>query len=81
MSLKQAFSYYGSLERTSSFRPFYQDIIKEVKLYMLKEFKEMEDRLKRHITECKREIIKKLNDIEPESKKQLKEKVNGSKNK
>lgn len=81
MSLKEVFSYYGSLENASPFRPFYQDIIKEVKLYMLKEFKEMEDRLKRHITECKREIIRKLNAVEPESKKQPKEKVNGSKNK
>lgn len=81
MSLKEVFSYYGSLENKSSSRPFYEDLIKEVKLYMLKEFKEMEDRLKRHITECKREIIRKINGVEPESKKQIKEKVNGSKNK
>ena len=34
---------------------------------MFQELKEMEDRIKRHITECKREIVKELIAINPNS--------------
>lgn len=53
-------SYYGRLEGTPPVRDFSKDLMNERKRNMQKELKEMEDRIKRHITECKREVIKEL---------------------
>jgi hypothetical protein len=80
--MREMFSYYGRLSDKKSLRPFYHDLINEGKRYMMSELKEMEDRLKRHITECKREIIKKLCPKEfKKSPTKPKEKSNGSQSK
>ena len=77
-------SYYGRLNGPKPIRSFSQDMVKEKERFMLDTLHEMEERLKRHVTECKREmtkefekILKKLNikaEVEPK-----KEKENGSK--
>lgn len=78
MSLKEAFcSYYGWIyPDRKPVRTLAQDLIKQRNDEMLDELKSMEERIKRHITECKREVIKELNKSHMEINK---EKVNGSK--
>lgn len=51
-------SYYGRLIGLKPIRSLADDLFLEYKKNMLEELKEMESRLKRHITECKREIVK-----------------------
>ncbi len=71
-------SYYGSLKPQKPYKSFSDSILKEYKTTMLEYMKAMEDRLKRHITEAKREVIKKvLIGIKPTD--ELKEIVHGSK--
>lgn len=74
-------SYYGVLDDIKPIRSLSQDCVIEVNMQMFEELKEMESRIKRHITECKREIVKELEEstikIKPKTKK---ENSNGSKN-
>jgi hypothetical protein len=53
-------NYYGSLSDLKPVRTLADDLIKEYELAMLENLKSMEERIKRHITECKREVIKEL---------------------
>jgi DNA-binding ferritin-like protein (Dps family) len=56
-----AFCYYGRIHSNSiPSRLLVDDLIMERNQNMMQEMKEMEDRLKRHITECKREVIKEI---------------------
>lgn len=54
------FSYYGRIDRTLPIRSFVDDVNVEALGMMKAEMKEMEDRLKRHITEAKREVVKEI---------------------
>lgn len=63
MGLKEAFSYYGRLSGSSPVRDFVNDLIKDRKSMMQIELREMEERIRRHITEAKREIIDEINSI------------------
>lgn len=73
MGLKEVFSYYGRLDVKPN-RPLVDDLLIERKKVMLQELKETEDRIKRHITECKREVIKEIKNIftDPKPKSQIK---------
>lgn len=71
MSLLNAFSYYGRLENTN-IKSLADDILIERNKIMREELKETEDRIKRHITDCKREVIKEIQNIFSD-KKPLKE--------
>jgi hypothetical protein len=53
-------------------RSFADDMLLEVNKKMTEELKQMEERIKRHITECKREIIKTIEDIFEIPKKETK---------
>lgn len=57
-------SYYGTLENNSPIRALSHDLAKENKLNMIQAIKESEERIKRHITECKREVIKELQSMQ-----------------
>lgn len=63
-------SYYGRLLGLKPIRSLADDLLLEYKQNMLAELKEMESRLKRHITECKREVIKMLSKEETKSTKE-----------
>lgn len=63
MGLKEAFSYYGRLSGSYPVRDFVNDLIKDRKSMMQIELREMEERIRRHITEAKREIIDEINSI------------------
>jgi len=59
-------SYYGIYDEEDDVKPvrsFSQDAVKESQNLYRSELKEMEDRLKRHVTECKLEIIKNIMSI------------------
>lgn len=60
MSIAEAFSYYGSLVGVKPIRSLAEDILRDQENSMMEKMREMEDRIKRHVTECKREIIKEL---------------------
>lgn len=62
MSLLNVFSYYGRIEK-EGIRSLADDILIERQRLMFEELKETEDRIKRHITECKREVIKEIQNI------------------
>jgi hypothetical protein len=62
MSLLNAFSYYGRIDEISM-RSLADDLLIERDKIMIEELKETEDRIKRHITECKREVIKEIQNI------------------
>jgi hypothetical protein len=82
MTLKNEISYYGHLSKMAPVRNFSDDLLIEGKKRMLQELKEMEERIKRHITECKREVIRKLSSGNTKNlTKEVKELKNGSKNK
>lgn len=76
MGLKEVMSYYGVLDGKKPRRTLVEDIVAERELMMTQQLKEMEDRLKRHMTECKREIIKEIqgifSDFKPQPKKEVK---------
>lgn len=57
-------SYYGSLESNAPIRSLAEDLARENKLNMMEAIKESEERIKRHITECKREVIKELQSMQ-----------------
>lgn len=57
---KMIHSYYGRIDDEIPIRPLADDILKESECNMMQLMKDMEDRLKRHITECKRDVIKEL---------------------
>lgn len=61
-------SYYGRMDATIFVRSLADDLIKENEGRMIHEMKEMEDRIKRHITECKREVIKEIENIFSDAK-------------
>lgn len=63
MSLNSHNSYYGRMQGSIHRRSLTDDLLVEHEGRMLHELKEMEDRLKRHITECKREVIKEIENI------------------
>jgi hypothetical protein len=65
MSLNEIFYYYGRVNGIVPQRTFSDDLLTERKRLMFQELKEMEDRIKRHITECKREIVKELISMNP----------------
>lgn len=75
MGLKEAFSYCGRLNGQKPIRSLAEDLVVERKKVMMQELKDMEDRLKRHVTECKREIIKEIqgifSDVKPQPKKEV----------
>jgi hypothetical protein len=54
------YSYYGDMSQKKPTRSLSEDILKEYELNMIEELKSMEERVKRHITECKREVIREL---------------------
>lgn len=62
MSLLNVFSYYGRIDQICM-RSLADDLLIERKKLMFEELKETEDRIKRHITECKREVIKEIQNI------------------
>jgi hypothetical protein len=55
--------YYGVYDDKPPIRSLADDLLIEKERIMLEEMKHMEERLKRHITECKREVIKELQSI------------------
>ncbi len=59
--------YYGRLEKISPMRSLSEDLLEERNQLMFEEMKQMEERIKRHITECKREVIREF--LEIKSKK------------
>ncbi len=69
-------SYYGRYEPSSPVRTLADDILTEAENHMLTEMKEMEARIKRHVTECKHEVIKEMMSIfcipKPKIKKEAK---------
>lgn len=82
MGLKDAFpqySYYGRLDGPKPIRSLAEDIVKERKQQMMEELKLMEERIKRHITECKREIIREMLGIKSKKEESQfkKEVING----
>jgi hypothetical protein len=64
-------SYYGRLDPVENLRPFWKEVIKEEEIAMIEFLREMEERLKRHVTEAKREIIKELQKGNKEMAKKL----------
>jgi hypothetical protein len=62
------YSYYGVINDEKPLRPLAEDIVREFKEYMMQEMREMEERIKRHITECKREVIKEFILFKPKEK-------------
>lgn len=84
MGLKEVFcSYYGRLGGDKPIRTLGEDLVIERKKQMMEDLKSMEERIKRHITECKREVIKELVAQkliqQPEAKKELKDGSKGRK--
>jgi hypothetical protein len=63
MGLKQAYSYYGRLDGPTPVRDFINELIQDRKLMMQTELREMEERIRRHITEAKKEIIDEIDSI------------------
>lgn len=63
--------YYGLKDDTVPVRSLVEDLLIEGRKTMLDEMKEMEDRLKRHITESKRTIIKEIENIFIDKKSKL----------
>lgn len=63
MGLDYHCHYYGELSGPKPIRSLSDDFLMEQDKMMKEEMKEMEDRLKRHVTECKREIIKELESL------------------
>ncbi len=53
-------SYYGRLNNVKIIRSLADDLISQRKQMMMQELREMEERLKRHVTECKREVIREI---------------------
>lgn len=53
-------SYYGRLDGPKPIRTLGEDLVAERKEQMMEDMKSMEERIKRHITECKREVIKEV---------------------
>ena len=72
------YCYYGSLDKKKPIRSLSEDLLTEHKNLMMEEMKTMEERIKRHITECKREVIKELQSNKKEfiNKLEQKEKSN-----
>lgn len=66
-------SYYGRLDGPKPVRTFAQDIVRERQESMMEDLKTMEERIKRHITECKREIIKEIQLTQQPEYQKLKE--------
>jgi hypothetical protein len=65
MGMKESFSYYGRMDELQ-FPPKHSiadDLLKERKKKQMEDAKEMEERIKRHITECKREVIKRIDNL------------------
>lgn len=57
--MTEAHSYYGSLDETEKpVQSLSEYIVKDHEMNIFGVLREMEDRLKRHVTECKREIIR-----------------------
>lgn len=56
-------TYYGRVNNVVPIRLLADDLLTERKKLMMQELKETEDRLKRHMTECKREIIREIQSI------------------
>ena len=53
-------SYYGRLAETKPHTTFDTILLMELDQLMIETLKEMETKIKRHITECKHEVIKEL---------------------
>jgi len=51
-------SYYGRLGGDKPIRTLSQDLLTDHEKGMFGAMREMEERIKRHITECKREVVK-----------------------
>lgn len=56
-------SYYGRIDNVKPIRNLTEDFVKEREQTIMHEMKEMEDRIKRHVTECKRQVIKEIQTI------------------
>lgn len=71
MGLNKFFSYWGQWSHGKASFPVVDEMIKESELLSMQELKEMEERIKRHITECKRDMMKILKSLteKPKEKK------------
>lgn len=75
-------SYYGVMTEEIPVRTISEDLARENKKNMIEELKESEERIKRHVTECKREIIRLLQSMQKELEKkygEIKGEKDGSK--
>ena len=75
---KIEWGYYGPLDGPKPIRSWGEDVVREREREMLAEMKDMEDRIKRHITECKREVIRELLGIRTRKEQIKKEKDDGT---
>lgn len=75
MGLKEVISYYGFSDGRKPRRTLSEDLVEEREKMMMQELKEMEDRLKRHMTECKREVIKEVQGLFYQLQSQQKKEV------
>jgi hypothetical protein len=55
--------YYGRVNNVKPIRNLADDFVKEREQTIMHEMKDMEDRIKRHVTECKRQVIKEIQTI------------------
>lgn len=60
MGLEKAFSYYGRLDGIPPIRDFKDELIQESKAMLQVELREMEERLRRFMTENKKEIVRRI---------------------
>ena len=60
MTIDNSVCYYGRLSSINMRTSLVEDILKERKKIMIQEIEEVEIRLKRHITEAKREVMKEI---------------------
>lgn len=58
-----AYSYYGRLQGACE-KTFADSLLEDMESRMIEVLNEMESAIKRHITECKREVIKEILRIE-----------------
>lgn len=56
-------SYYGDLTEVKPIRTLGEDLARDLERNMIEEMYKMEERIKRHITECKRELVKEFQSV------------------
>jgi hypothetical protein len=70
----ETWSYYGVINDERPIRSLADDLIIDRERQMIEGLKEIEERIKRHVTDCKREIIREFREIK--TKRQLDKKGN-----